>query len=712
MSSPKWVYVPDPRCGAEAKFATTLAGTWPTFDSSSWKVVGNRSDSLSEVTVATESVSKQQPEPRFPITSVKPVRADLGPAGASQLINISASGIRVKSLAPLRRDAEVPVRIDIPDRLESLRCSGVVVWSKPNGAAGLKLKDLNETQQKILKGWLADFEKGERTPPRVEERDEFAAIVTQIKESRMNNADALNLIARRITEFTSASGVIIALGKPEHMICLASEGDAPEVGTPVPAGGGLTSECMRGRRMVLCQNAATDPRVKKDAGFSSAAILPLLVKGDLRGMLQVFSKKPCAFDPKSLDGLEELADAVVMVMFGVTPQRRVGAISEPSQPVTPQSKIVTRNGTLSPTESGNWVFTVPTRAATLAPETIMPAATTATSPAVETPAATVVPIAAAITPTVQAAAIQPVIAPVVPPPIQPPVAPVPMPRRETNIIEMPKPQPAPAQELRIFEEAAEEESSSPGFGKWIAVVAAVVLIAAIPLGYYGWQHLHTVTVAQAAPPSNVQPAAVPQSAITVPSTTVTVTPTSTTAVSENVSAPVKEVENKSHDTREPEKLQPKPIEPVVPKPEPITLAAGRSMKPATPVDDSDVAAPSAQFGSIGVASAPAVALPATPNLPKLAAPVAKTWSGGTLIKRVPPPYPAAARSQSLQGAVELHVMIMPDGTIDKIKVVNGNPILARAAIDAVKLWRYDPFKADNVPVSKEADITLNFTMPR
>src|SRR3974377_2287079 len=97
--------------------------------------------------------------PRWPITSLRPVRADLGPAGSGQVLNVSATGIGIKSLAPLRRDAQVPIRIDIPDRFDSLRCTGVVVWSKSTGAAAIRLTDLGQSQQQILNDWLADFTK-------------------------------------------------------------------------------------------------------------------------------------------------------------------------------------------------------------------------------------------------------------------------------------------------------------------------------------------------------------------------------------------------------------------------------------------------------------------------------------------------------------------------------------------------------------------------
>ena len=171
-------------------------------------------------------------------------------------------------------------------------------------------------------------------------------------------------------------------------------------------------------------------------------------------------------------------------------------------------------------------------------------------------------------------------------------------------------------------------------------------------------------------------------------------------------------ETKHHAESEPASIEARNTPPP-PKPEPIALPAGHSLKSAVRTDDTDVAAPAVtQMASFGVPISAGMQLPASSAVPKLTAQVAKTWTGGVLLRRVAPVYPAAARTQGLEGAVELRVLIKKDGSIDNIRVVNGNPILAKAAVDAVKAWRYDPFKADGVPSDREASVTLNFTIPR
>jgi TonB family protein len=58
--------------------------------------------------------------------------------------------------------------------------------------------------------------------------------------------------------------------------------------------------------------------------------------------------------------------------------------------------------------------------------------------------------------------------------------------------------------------------------------------------------------------------------------------------------------------------------------------------------------------------------------------------------RVPPAYPEIARKMSLTGVVRIEVVIAPNGNVKETKVIGGHPILAAAAADAVKKWKFDP----------------------
>jgi protein TonB len=81
-----------------------------------------------------------------------------------------------------------------------------------------------------------------------------------------------------------------------------------------------------------------------------------------------------------------------------------------------------------------------------------------------------------------------------------------------------------------------------------------------------------------------------------------------------------------------------------------------------------------------------------------------------LVYDVPPQYPPEAGRARLEGPVVLMAVIGQDGSVKDVRVESGLPILARAAIDAVKQWRYKPYVIDGEPVEVDSRITINFTL--
>jgi TonB family protein len=67
---------------------------------------------------------------------------------------------------------------------------------------------------------------------------------------------------------------------------------------------------------------------------------------------------------------------------------------------------------------------------------------------------------------------------------------------------------------------------------------------------------------------------------------------------------------------------------------------------------------------------------------------------GDIVRRakskVQPTYPDLARKMNLTGTVKVAVVVAPNGTVKEAKVVGGHPVLATAALDAVRKWRFEP----------------------
>jgi len=110
----------------------------------------------------------------------------------------------------------------------------------------------------------------------------------------------------------------------------------------------------------------------------------------------------------------------------------------------------------------------------------------------------------------------------------------------------------------------------------------------------------------------------------------------------------------------------------------------------------------------GIISSTAVAVPriATPQRVRVSSGV----STGLLIKKVTPNYPALAKQARIQGHVLLQAEISKDGTIQNLQLISGHPMLAPAAIEAVKQWRYKPYLLNGEPVAVETQVDVVFSL--
>lgn len=84
---------------------------------------------------------------------------------------------------------------------------------------------------------------------------------------------------------------------------------------------------------------------------------------------------------------------------------------------------------------------------------------------------------------------------------------------------------------------------------------------------------------------------------------------------------------------------------------------------------------------------------------------------GLLMSRVSPAYPPVAMQMRKEGTVELLAFVSKTGSITKIKVLSGDPTFAKAAVDAVRQWKYRPYLLNGEPVDIETQITVNFRLP-
>jgi len=108
-------------------------------------------------------------------------------------------------------------------------------------------------------------------------------------------------------------------------------------------------------------------------------------------------------------------------------------------------------------------------------------------------------------------------------------------------------------------------------------------------------------------------------------------------------------------------------------------------------------------------------LSSTPTVaPKIAAPQRVRVSSGVvqglLVRRVNPVYPPLARQARIQGTVILQAQISKEGNIENLQLISGHPMLAPAAIEAVKQWKYRPYLLNGDPCEVDTQVMVNFTL--
>ena len=75
-----------------------------------------------------------------------------------------------------------------------------------------------------------------------------------------------------------------------------------------------------------------------------------------------------------------------------------------------------------------------------------------------------------------------------------------------------------------------------------------------------------------------------------------------------------------------------------------------------------------------------------------------------ILTRVDPEYPEIARKMQIHGVVKLKVWIRPDGNVSRVEYVGGHPLLAEAALNAVRKWKFE-----TAPVESTLQLELKFT---
>jgi protein TonB len=297
------------------------------------------------------------------------------------------------------------------------------------------------------------------------------------------------------------------------------------------------------------------------------------------------------------------------------------------------------------------------------------------------------------------------------------------------VAEIPEPQ-----EVAVPTFGMPKESAKSGGGAKKGLLTLLLLLLLAGAGYYGWTTVHpeakvpfienlvrkyiTHEPTLAPPPAHPTPPKSPES-LPMTSAPAALSNTDNIAKAEEITVePQAEATHEAAASTAPAAALPTiHTSPALPEKASLPIVVKNGSAPAVPqhpaASEEAVQAPSLApqgdtktiAGLVGSAQA---------KLPKVAPQTVKISQGvsqGLLIKKVQPVYPRQAVATRTEGSVQLEATINKAGDISNLKVLAGQPVLAQAAVDAVKQWKYQPYYLNGDPVEIQTQVTVTFKLP-
>jgi TonB family protein len=472
----------------------------------------------------------------------------------------------------------------------------------------------------------------------------------------------LNQIAEQACLATPASGAAIVLARDGEWVCRASAGsNSPNLGARLDAEAGLSGECIKTREIQRCDDAQSDPRADVEAcrslGVRSVLILPLLQYDELMGVFEVFSSQPAAFGNRDESTLQVLS------------QRVLTSLKQTSQPLplsaeasTPEPAIVSDEGLNNPV-------------------TETPSAEGSLDNAIAEDFAAKHDVA--------------------------------------------KDSERTSASNNRFEDAPISEATGEVAGRGINILTwmlggAVLAFALLLTASMGLRLLRGKSASRAHPPTDTSAKTSDAGRNRAPNATTETASSGTKGKGKEPKANLAAANrtgaagppNSSEATDVTAASTTSHLTSVPPTPGSLQIfEKGKEifrMSPAAVQGQQ-----SNGGGANGVTSAGSRAPAENSPIERAAIyELSPQAASGSLLHRVEPEYPQEALQQQIQGPVALDVRIARDGTVQTVKLVSGQRLLADAAMAAVKQWRFKPHPIKGQPVEMQTIITLIFRPPR
>lgn len=262
-----------------------------------------------------------------------PLPIELLPGKEVWLDDVGEGGLCVSGSSRLEQGTNTFFSFQFPDANTMIEAHGVVAWSDNAGRVGIRFTRIKPDSTAALKRWLKSETKEAGTAsdngssssanslqtPRAHKQ--IADLAEQIASDNLAGKDALELIVQRALLLTRAGGAAIALRQGNEVTCVASAGNAPDLGAVLNIHSGLTGECFRSGNIVSLTDSETDSRVSaaicRELNFRSVLIVPVSRQEELIGVIEALSPIPGNFDGGDILLLGSLAELIAAAYPGL-----------------------------------------------------------------------------------------------------------------------------------------------------------------------------------------------------------------------------------------------------------------------------------------------------------------------------------------------------------------------------------------------------------
>jgi WD domain, G-beta repeat/GAF domain/PEGA domain len=149
------------------------------------------------------------------------------------------------------------------------------------------------------------------------EEIELGEIERTIHENRDRPlSSVLKGVIEQVRSLTDAEGALIALCDVWGVVCRASAGEAPEVGSKLQSEPSLTRKCIESGQLVVCEDTEEEFRIRLSARIRlrSVVVVPIHGQGSVLGVVEVLSSRAAAFTAEHVDELQRIAQSLVPLL--------------------------------------------------------------------------------------------------------------------------------------------------------------------------------------------------------------------------------------------------------------------------------------------------------------------------------------------------------------------------------------------------------------